>query len=212
MPEVRIDAVAQGDALSLDLAEELQQLAPFGQGNPPVSLLVPAAHLTDPHALGENGRHVALHAQRRRRPLALRALRQRRRRSRSSPTSPPTPPCGWRSTASTAPSRRGSSCAARSRAGRARSTSSASRDVRGRPCCRELDRDLARPPTGAGATDPARARGRTTRDLRGTGIAGLLADLVATGEPVLAVVAHAPHRARALAARVGGFALTAGRR
>src|SRR4051794_18356847 len=57
-PEVRIDAVAQGDALSLDLAEELQQLAPFGAGNPPVSLLVPAARLSDPHPLGEAGRHV----------------------------------------------------------------------------------------------------------------------------------------------------------
>ena len=33
-PEVRIDAIAQGDALSLDLAEELQQLAPFGAGQP----------------------------------------------------------------------------------------------------------------------------------------------------------------------------------
>ncbi len=31
---------------------------------------------------------------------------------------------------------------------------------------------------------------------------------MATGEPVLAVSAHAPHRARALAPRVGGFALT----
>ncbi|HEY6888091.1 MAG TPA: single-stranded-DNA-specific exonuclease RecJ, partial [Solirubrobacter sp.] len=34
VPHVRVDAVAQGDALSLDLAEELQQLAPFGMGNP----------------------------------------------------------------------------------------------------------------------------------------------------------------------------------
>ena len=58
MPEVRIDAVAQGDALSLDLAEELQQLAPFGMGNPNVSLLVPAATMSDPRAIGE-GRHVA---------------------------------------------------------------------------------------------------------------------------------------------------------
>ena len=45
------------------------------------------------------------------------------------------------------------------------------------------------------------------RDLRGTGIAGLLADLVASGETVLAVVAHAPYRARALQPRVGGFAI-----
>jgi single-stranded-DNA-specific exonuclease len=34
-----------------------------------------------------------------------------------------------------------------------------------------------------------------------------LADLVASGEPVLAVTAHAPHRARVLGDRVGGFAL-----
>jgi single-stranded-DNA-specific exonuclease len=49
---------------------------------------------------------------------------------------------------------------------------------------------------------------RLVRDLRGTGIAGILGDLVASGEPVLAVTAHAPHRAQALAARVGGFAVT----
>src|SRR4029078_3955904 len=55
--EVRIDAVAQGDALSLDLADELQQLAPFGMGNPAVSLLVPAATMSDPRGIRE-GRHV----------------------------------------------------------------------------------------------------------------------------------------------------------
>ncbi|HEY7075848.1 MAG TPA: single-stranded-DNA-specific exonuclease RecJ, partial [Solirubrobacteraceae bacterium] len=63
VPEVRVDAVAQGDALTLALAEELEQLKPFGAANPPVTLLVPAAQLADPRALGE-GRHVAfsLHA------------------------------------------------------------------------------------------------------------------------------------------------------
>src|SRR5688572_26038213 len=57
-PEVRVDAVAPGDALTLSLAEELEQLAPFGMGNPAVSLLVPAALLDDPRPMGE-GRHVA---------------------------------------------------------------------------------------------------------------------------------------------------------
>src|SRR4051794_1569563 len=57
MPEVRIDAIAQGDALSLSLAEELEQLAPFGMGNPRISLLVPAATLTDARGLGAEGRH-----------------------------------------------------------------------------------------------------------------------------------------------------------
>ena len=64
----------------------------------------------------------------------------------------------------------------------------------------ELDRDLA---AWAAAETPAIA----ARDQRGRGIAGLLADLVATGDPVLAVVAHAPHRARTLKDRIGGFAL-----
>ena len=63
VPECRIDAVVAGDALTLGLAEELERLAPFGQGNPAVSLMVPAAELADPRPLGE-GRHVAftLHA------------------------------------------------------------------------------------------------------------------------------------------------------
>jgi single-stranded-DNA-specific exonuclease len=80
-------------------------------------------------------------------------------------------------------------------------------ELLGEPACfadgllGELERDLERP-------CPERASSRTVRDLRGSGIAGVLGDLVATGEPVLAVCAHAPHRAGALAPRVGGFTLT----
>ena len=55
---MRVDAVVPGDALTLALAEELEQLAPFGQGNRPVNLLVPAALLDEPRPMGE-GRHVA---------------------------------------------------------------------------------------------------------------------------------------------------------
>ena len=54
----RIDAIAPGDTLGLELAEELERLKPFGMGNPGVSLLVPAAQLADPRPMGE-GRHVA---------------------------------------------------------------------------------------------------------------------------------------------------------
>jgi single-stranded-DNA-specific exonuclease len=55
---------------------------------------------------------------------------------------------------------------------------------------------------------PAAASGeRPTRDVRGTGITGLLADLVASGDDVLAVTAHAEYRRSKLAGRVGGFAL-----
>jgi len=53
----RIDAVVGGAGLGLDLAEELQQLAPFGMGNPGVRLLVPSARVRDVRTMGE-GRHA----------------------------------------------------------------------------------------------------------------------------------------------------------
>src|SRR6185503_11680218 len=54
---------------------------------------------------------------------------------------------------------------------------------------------------------PVVLQAKNVSDRRGSGIAGLLADLVASGEPVLAIVAHAPYRARTLERRIGGFAV-----
>jgi single-stranded-DNA-specific exonuclease len=53
----RVDAVVGGDELGMPLAEELQALAPFGRGNPTVSLLVADATFADARPMGE-GRHV----------------------------------------------------------------------------------------------------------------------------------------------------------
>ncbi len=53
----RIDAMVGGAGLGLDLAEELQQLAPFGMGNPGVRLLVPSARVRDVRTMGE-GKHA----------------------------------------------------------------------------------------------------------------------------------------------------------
>ena len=55
--EERVDAVVPGDALGLGLAEELGALRPFGIGNPGVSVLVPAARVSDVRPMSE-GRHV----------------------------------------------------------------------------------------------------------------------------------------------------------
>src|SRR5439155_6234133 len=52
-----VDAVVPGDALGLELAEELDSLRPFGIGNPGVNLLVPAARVGDVRTMGE-GRHA----------------------------------------------------------------------------------------------------------------------------------------------------------
>ncbi|MFI5008845.1 MAG: single-stranded-DNA-specific exonuclease RecJ [Solirubrobacterales bacterium] len=53
----RVDAVLDGAELGMTLAEELQQLAPFGRANPTVSLLVRAATLSDRRPMGE-GKHL----------------------------------------------------------------------------------------------------------------------------------------------------------
>jgi single-stranded-DNA-specific exonuclease len=198
VPESRIDAVVPGDALTLELAEELERLAPFGQGNPPVTLLVPAAQLTDPRPLGE-GRHVA---------FSLHAGGARSRCVRFGAGSRPPAADGEPVDVAVRleANRWNGAVEPRLVLRHARPAGAAPIDMLGEPAFwdgveRELARDLA-------ARDvvalPHESR---ARDARGSGIAGLLADLVASGEPVLAVVAHARHRARALRGRVGGFAV-----
>jgi len=53
----RVDAVVGGEELGMALAEELQTLAPFGRGNPGVSLLLTDATFADARPMGE-GKHV----------------------------------------------------------------------------------------------------------------------------------------------------------
>jgi len=261
VPEVRIDAVAQGSGLTLDLAEELQQLAPFGMGNPSVSLLVPAATLSDPRGIGED-RHVAF-------SLNAGGARSRCVAFGAGAELPVEAGVPADAAVRLEIDRFNGSISPRLVLRDARPCPPRTIDVLGEPPFaegieRELDRDLAAwtaergaaglpgdavtaPPCdgaaalpgdaavalpgdaavalsgdaavalsgdaavalpGDAAAAPPRAGARVVRDLRDTGIAGLLGDLVASGEPVLAVAAHAPHRARALSARVGGFALT----
>jgi single-stranded-DNA-specific exonuclease len=53
----RVDAVVSGRELGMELAEELAALAPFGRGNPAVSLMVSDAVLRDVRPMGE-GKHA----------------------------------------------------------------------------------------------------------------------------------------------------------
>jgi single-stranded-DNA-specific exonuclease len=53
----RVDAVVGGDELGMALAEELRTLAPFGRGNPPVSLMVEEATFRDCRPMGD-GKHA----------------------------------------------------------------------------------------------------------------------------------------------------------
>ena len=56
-PVTRIDAIVPGSALTLALATELDRLAPFGLGNPDVTLLVPSCEAVQPGVVGE-GKHL----------------------------------------------------------------------------------------------------------------------------------------------------------
>src|SRR5437867_5279493 len=57
-PATPVDAIVpRGLPLTLELAQELEQLAPFGLGNPAVTLLAPACELRDLGAVGD-GKHL----------------------------------------------------------------------------------------------------------------------------------------------------------
>ncbi|HET9740321.1 MAG TPA: single-stranded-DNA-specific exonuclease RecJ [Solirubrobacteraceae bacterium] len=208
VPECRVDAVVPGDALTLGLAEELERLAPFGQGNPAVSLLVPAAELTDPRAMGE-GRHVAF-------TLHAGGARSRCVQFGAGSQLPVEPGEPVDAAVRLEANRWNGAVEPRLVLRHARPSRPAPIEIVGEPPFHagleaELARDLSAAPAVAARQDVVAAGplavGGLARDVRGIGIAGLLADLVAAGEPVLAVVAHAPHRARTLRSRIGGFAV-----
>jgi single-stranded-DNA-specific exonuclease len=59
IPRTTVDAVVDGRELTLDLCEELERLAPFGLGNPAVTLLAVGCELSELGAVGE-GKHLRL--------------------------------------------------------------------------------------------------------------------------------------------------------
>jgi single-stranded-DNA-specific exonuclease len=201
-PVERVDAVVAGDELGLALAEELAMLAPFGNANPDVSLLVPAARLTDVRPMGE-GRHVRFTVE----AGGVRA------RAVGFGTA------GWLPCAADGPVDAtftlelddwGGTVEPRLVLRHARPAAPPPIRVVGegpflaRALAAAAEPPAPWPPTpgsGSGAVAPC-------RDRRGGGIAGVLAALVASGEPVLAVCADVPRRLPGLAERLGGFALT----
>ncbi len=56
-PVTPVDAIVGGEQLTLGLCEELRRLAPFGLGNPGVTLLLPNAELVDLTTVGD-GKHL----------------------------------------------------------------------------------------------------------------------------------------------------------
>jgi single-stranded-DNA-specific exonuclease len=164
--------------------------------------MVPAAELTDPRPLGE-GRHVAF-------SLHAGGARSRCVQFGAGNRLPVVPGELADVAVRLEANRWNGAVEPRLVLRHARPAGAAAIDVLGEPAfadglLAELDRELAL--HGGGVVTAAHELVPSARDARGSGIGGLLADLVASGEPVLAVVAHAPHRARVLRGRVGGFAV-----
>jgi single-stranded-DNA-specific exonuclease len=199
VPCERVDAVVAGDELGLTLAEELERLAPFGIGNPAPSLLVPAASLQDARTMGE-GKHLRF------------TLQSGGARARAVAFGTARLPEGHEGPldATFALERNEWNGAVEPRLvlRHACAPAPAAIEVVGEPTDEvqalqaELDALLADP-----APAPPRVAPGWVRDRRGGGVAGTIAALVASGEPVLVACADARLRARHLAGRLGGFRL-----
>jgi single-stranded-DNA-specific exonuclease len=234
VPVERVDAVVSGDELGQGLAEELGRLAPFGIGNPSISLLVPAARLVDPHPLSA-GKHVRFTVEAggiRARAIAfgLSALPEGAAEGRLHatfslelneyqgaveprlvlrkllPAADEVPELIGEPAPGTEAWREAVLAAATALTPQLVAVGGGAVAAH-EPRASATGRTLASAAAGAVTSAPSASR-RTVRDRRGTGLAGTIAALVHTGESVLVVAADGPARARQLAGRLGGFAVT----
>ena len=115
MPATVVDAVLpRGAKLTLDLCEELRRLAPFGLGNPDVTLLAPGCELGELATVGD-GKHLRFRVHRDGRDAGgAIAFGQGAQLDRSPAAAVTTSRSACRRTTGTARSRRSSSCAASS--------------------------------------------------------------------------------------------------
>ncbi|PTL54872.1 single-stranded-DNA-specific exonuclease RecJ [Paraconexibacter algicola] len=200
VPVARVDAVVAGIELGLELAEELQRLAPFGEGNPEPSLLLPACRMLDVRPMGE-GRHLrfAVHAG----GVSARAVAFGRSEL------PDGADVAVDATFSLTVNRWNGAVEPQLQLRHATA-----------PACAAItcvdDADDWEPALRAALTGgapsayatlaPPAAR-RTVLDRRGQGLLGTVAALVASGEPVLVLTADTASRHRHLRGRIGGFTL-----
>jgi single-stranded-DNA-specific exonuclease len=197
--EQRIDAVVPGDALGTALAEELERLAPFGHGNPAPSLLVPAARVSEVRSMGEDGQHARF------------MLSNGGTRARA---------VAFRTAARLLPSSDQDrfDAAVKLELNEWKGTVEPRLVLRALCPVERADCRLARPELPylqafeAAFSDPAprpptatTSAPRRLRDRRGSGFAGVVGDLLSSGEPVLVVCADVSRRRGALEALVAGI-------
>jgi single-stranded-DNA-specific exonuclease len=196
-PVETVDAVVPVGALGIPLAEELEALAPFGQGNPRPVLLVPAARVADVRAMGEEGQHARF-------TLTSGGARARTAAFRTAPRS--LEALGGEPHDAALCLELGEWNGAVEAGVVLRSlcpTETGECAVVGEeePFLEALARDLSDPPSAA---PPVERAVRPVTDRRGEGIAGVAGDLLSSGERVLVVCADVPRRRVSLARLIGG--------
>jgi single-stranded-DNA-specific exonuclease len=210
IPIERVDAIVSGPELGLAGAEELALLEPCGMGNPGARLLIPGARFGDPRPMGE-GRHARFSV----RSGGALAVAVAFGVDARPPLASDRPVDAtfrlelnkWKGSVAPRLVLRHAECSAPGPI-----------EVLGEPddylasALSELELELEQPAAGdaawraSGGREPCAAR-RTLLDRRDESPLAVLADAVATGEPVLAVCADVARRLAGLSARSGGFAL-----
>ena len=207
-PVERVDAVVSGAELGLELAEELELLEPCGAGNPGPRLFVPGARFGDLRAMGE-GRHARFSVSSGGARAAAVAFGCDGRLG----VEPGEP-----ADATFRLERNVWNGAVEPRLVLKHAQPCAPRPIEllgeGGEYLRQVMDQMEGPlplvasgPAAAPRAAPAPAGGRTALDRRTVSPLAVLADVVATGDPVLAVCADVARRLEGLRARVGGFAL-----
>ena len=199
VPVTEIDAVVPGTDLGLGLAEELARLGPFGKGNPEPTLLVPATRTDRARAMGEEGQHARF-------TLVSSGARAEAVAFRTAAGS-------LRSTDELHHAAVRLELNEWNRTVEARVVLDGLLPVEPGRCVaveggrfwerveHELERDLS--PPGEAKPDP---RSRTIRDRRGQGIAGVLGDVLSSGESVLVACVDVQSRRPGLERLVVGLA------
>jgi single-stranded-DNA-specific exonuclease len=204
MPVQEAHAVVPAGALTLDLAEELTRLAPFGAGNPAPVLMVPAARIEHVTAMGEQRDHARFTlagGSARARGVAFRTSQSQLAAAGASEhdVAVALERNRWNGAVearvvlrSLTPSRHGSV-----------------EEIGAEPDLgAAVERELAADPAAWWPTAPAVDIGPATahRSRHGEGLAGLAGDLLTSGESVLVVVADVARRRAGLERLVAGMA------
>ena len=198
----RAHAVVPAGALTIDLAEQLERLGPFGAGNPAPVLMVPAARVEHVTAMGAEREHARF-------TLAGGAARARGVAFRTSQSALADAGASAHDVAVTLEQNRWNGAVEARVVLRALSPTRAGEveELGSEPTLVEaIERELAADPAewwpaprvGPAVLSPPRPR-------HGEGFAGLVGDLLASGEAVLVVVADVDRRRDGLAQRIAGL-------